>query len=409
MDGTGRPEEADRMDTDVAIIGAGPAGLSLACALAGSGLRITLLERAPEASIADPAFDGREIALTHRSQAILRDLGAWDRIPASEIAPLREAKVINSANPLALRFAPGQAGEPLGRLVPNHLIRRALFETAATTDARLIAGRAVTGLSLAPEGARVTLDGGEEVAARLVVAADSRFSEARRRAGIGAAMLDFGRTMIVARVAHEAPHGGIATEWFGHGQTIAMLPLNGAMSSVVLTLPPAVAETAMAMTPDAFGAEVTRRYKSRLGPMTLAGTRHAYPLVATYAHRFAGRRFALVGDAAVGMHPVTAHGFNFGLSGAEILAGELRRATDPGAEAGLRRYAGAHRRASLPLFLATNAVARLYSDDRAPARLARAALIGAGAMLAPVRKAIVAGLMDAPGRPAWKPLPGTGR
>ncbi|MGX9962204.1 5-demethoxyubiquinol-8 5-hydroxylase UbiM [Roseomonas sp. F4] len=383
------------MDTDVAIIGAGPAGLALACSLAGSGLRVTLLERAPEAAIAEPAFDGREIALTHRSQAILRDLGAWMRIPAAGTAPLREAKVLNGANPLTLRFAPGRAGEPLGRLVPNHLIRRALFETAATTEARLVAGRAVTGLSLAAQGATVTLEGGEAVTARLVVAADSRFSEARRLAGIGAAMLDFGRTMIVARVAHDLPHGGVATEWFGHGQTIAMLPLTGAMSSVVLTLPPAEARAAMAMTPEAFGAEVTRRYAARLGTMELAGTRHAYPLVAAYAHRFAGRRFALLGDAAVGMHPVTAHGFNFGLSGAETLAREIRRAEDPGAVPALFRYAAAHRGATLPLFLATNAVARLYSDDRAPARLARAALIGAGAALAPVRRAIVGRLMDA--------------
>ena len=384
------------MDTDVAIIGAGPAGLALACALEGSGLRVTLLERAPEAAIAEPAFDGREIALTHRSQAILKALGAWERIPAAEMAPLREAKVVNGASPLALRFAAGGGDEPLGRLVPNHLIRRALYETmVAGGAARLVAGRGVTGLSLAGTGARVRLDGGEEVAARLVVAADSRFSEARRRAGIGAAMLDFGRTMIVARVAHEAPHQGVATEWFGHGQTIAMLPLNGDVSSAVLTLPPARAERLMAMDAEAFGAEVTKRYEARLGAMRLVGTRHAYPLVGVYAHRFAARRFALLGDAAVGMHPVTAHGFNFGLSGADLLAGLVRGAADPGDAAALARYGARHRRATLPLFLATNAVARLYSDDRAPARLARAALIGAGAALAPVRRAIVAQLMDA--------------
>jgi 2-polyprenyl-6-methoxyphenol hydroxylase-like FAD-dependent oxidoreductase len=125
-------------------------------------------------------------------------------------------------------------------------------------------------------------------------------------------------------------------------------------------------------------------------------------VVAVYAHRFAARRFALLGDAAVGMHPVTAHGFNFGLSGAALLAAELKRAVargrDPGDSGALTAYAAAHRRATLPLFLATNAIARLYSDDRVPAQLARAALISAGAVLAPIRQAIVARLMDA--RPA---------
>lgn len=389
------------MRTDVAIIGAGPAGLALAAALAGSGLAVTLIERSDEATLADPPFDGREIALTHRSQAILRHLGAWQRLAEVEIAPLEEARVANGSFPLALRFAPpGAGGEPLGRLVPNHAIRRALFATvAADGRTRLVAGRGVAGLALAREEARVRLEDGTEIAASLVVAADSRFSAARRWAGIGAAMLDFGRSMIVCRMAHERPHGAVATEWFGHGQTIAMLPLRGDVSSAVLTLAPAEARRMLALAEAAFGAEVTRRYEGRLGAMRLVSTRHAYPLVAVYAHRFAARRFALLGDAAVGMHPVTAHGFNFGLSGAARLAEELKRGhaqgRDPGAHAGLARYAAAHRRATLPLFLATNAIARLYGDERLPARLARAALIGAGAALPPFRQAIVARLMDA--------------
>jgi ubiquinone biosynthesis UbiH/UbiF/VisC/COQ6 family hydroxylase len=391
------------MRTDVAIIGAGPAGLALAAALKGSGLEVTLIERSSEPSLAAPAFDGREIALTHRSQAILRGLGAWERLAAEEMAPLGEARVINGAFPLALRFAPPTPGEPLGRLVPNYAIRRVLFETVAgQARTRLLAGREVTDLMLTSEEARLRLESGEEITARLVVAADSRFSAARRRAGIGAEMLDFGHSMIVCRMAHERPHGAIATEWFGNRQSIAMLPLNGKASSAVLTLTPGETERMLALDPEAFGAEVTRRYEGRLGAMRLISTRHAYPVVAVYAHRFAARRFALLGDAAVGMHPVTAHGFNFGLSGAALLAAELKRAVargrDPGDSGALTVYAAAHRRATLPLFLATNTIARLYSDDRVPAQLARAALISAGAVLAPIRQAIVARLMDA--RPA---------
>lgn len=388
-------------DCDIAVIGAGPAGLAFARSLAGSGLRVILVERAPEASLADPAFDGREIALTHRSQGILRELDAWDRIPAEETSPLGEARVLDGASPFALTFAPeGKGAPPLGALVPNHLIRRALFQ--AVQDARcatLLAGVAVKAVETTPKGGTLTLADGRELRARLVVAADTRFSEARRQMGIATTMRDFGKSMLVARVAHAKPHNGIATEWFGHGQTVAMLPLRGDLSSIVLTLPARQIDALMAATPEAFAAEATRRTDGRWGAMTLAGTRHAYPLVATYARRFVGTRFALLGDAAVGMHPVTAHGFNFGLAGAHRLSGGIRGClargrdiADPGA---LLRYEMAHRRATWPLFAATNLIASLYTDDRAPARLVRGAVLRAGAALSPVRRAIAAQLMEA--------------
>lgn len=389
-------------ETDIAVIGAGPAGLSLAAALAGSGLRVTLVERSPAAALANPAFDGREIALTHRSQAILRQFGAWDRIPEDQRSPLRQARVQDGASPFALDFAPGP-GSALGQLVPNHLIRRALFDTVrAAGCAELIAGVAVDTVATSPKAGVLTLADGREIRARLVVAADTRFSDARRQMGIAATQRDFGKTMLVARVAHEQPHHGIATEWFGHGQTVAMLPLAGEMSSIVLTLPPERIEALMAATPEDFAADATRRTDARWGAMRLAGTRHAYPLVATYAHRFVGTRFALLGDAAVGMHPVTAHGFNLGLAGAHRLAGEIRGAlargrdiADPGA---LLRYEMAHRRATWPLFTATNAIASLYTDDRAPARMLRGAVLRLGAAFGPVRRLVTAQLMEA--RPA---------
>lgn len=389
------------LDVDVAVIGAGPAGLAFARSLAGSGLRLLLVERSPAAALADPGFDGREIALTHRSQALLRELGAWDRIPAAEISPLREAQVLDGTSPFALRFAPeGGAGEPLGKLVPNHLIRRALHGSVTEAGcATLLAGCTVSGVETSPAGARLHLADGREVRARLIVAADTRFSEARRRMGIAASIQDFGKTMLVARVAHDRPHRGIATEWFAHGQTIAMLPLNGDVSSVVLTLPAREAEALMTMPEEAFGPEVARRYGHRLGAMRLVGTRHAYPLVATYARRFVGTRFALLGDAAVGMHPVTAHGFNFGLASAYRLASELtamaRRGRDPADPGALLRYEAAHRRATWPLFTATNAIAMLYTDDRPPARLLRGAVLRLGAALHPVRRVVTAQLMEA--------------
>jgi ubiquinone biosynthesis UbiH/UbiF/VisC/COQ6 family hydroxylase len=390
---------ADRQDCDVAVIGAGPAGLSFARLLAGSGLSVVLVERAPEASIADPAFDGREIALTHRSQEILAAIGAWDRIPAAEMAPLKRARVQDGASPFVLDFTP--PGEtPLGILVPNHLIRKALYDAVQSEScATLLAGVAVTAVETSPRGGVLTLADGRAIHARLVIAADTRLSEARRQMGIATRMRDFGKSMLVARVAHEKPHDGIATEWFGRGQTVAMLPLRGDVSSIVLTLSAREIADLMAMTPERFGADATRRTDGRWGALTLAGTRHAYPLVTTYAMRFVGTRFALIGDAAVGMHPVTAHGFNFGLAGAQRLADQVRASlargrdiADPG---GLLRYEMAHRRATVPLYAATNTIASLYTDDRAPARLVRGAVLRLGAALSPVRRLVTAQLMEA--------------
>jgi ubiquinone biosynthesis UbiH/UbiF/VisC/COQ6 family hydroxylase len=225
----------------------------------------------------------------------------------------------------------------------------------------------------------------------------------RRRQGIAAEMRDFGRVMMVCRVAHEQPHGQVATEWFDYGQTIAMLPVNrdeehGEQSSFVLTLPAHEMDRVMAMDAEAFGAEATRRFRARLGQMRLVSTRHAYPLVSVYACRFTATRFALMGDAAVGMHPVTAHGFNFGLRGADALARRVRAAAERGRDIGsaevLRGYDREHRLATRPTYLATNATALLYADERLPARVLRDAALRVGNLVPPFRQIITARLME---------------
>jgi ubiquinone biosynthesis UbiH/UbiF/VisC/COQ6 family hydroxylase len=393
-----------RTEFDVIIIGAGPAGLGLARSLAGVGLDIALIERQSRVTLEAPPFDGREIALTHQSAQLLRDLDAWDRIPATEISPMAEARVINGPFPHALRFHPtGDDDQTLAHLVPNYLIRRALFESvAACPNIHLFEGTVATGVETDQQGASVALGDGARLAGRLVVAADTRFSEMRRRMGIAARMRDFGKTMLVCRMAHDLPHHGVATEWFGYGQTIAMLPLNGVdgaphVSSLVLTLPAGQIGQLMALDADGFGAEITRRYQQRLGAMRLLGTRHPYPLVGVYADRFVTTRFALAGDAAVGMHPVTAHGFNLGIQGARTLADLVGQAASSGRDIGaaplLARFETLHRRATGPLYLATMATVLLYTDDRFPARVMRDAVIRAGHHLRPFRQAVTARLM----------------
>ena len=246
------------MNVDIAIVGAGPAGLCFARSLAGSGLSVAIVERQPQTAVADPAFDGREIALTHASRTILQRLGLWQRFDPDDVSDLRDAKVIDGDRRDGLRVSAADGGSgQLGWLVPNHLIRRAAYDLVAGQDGvELLAGRALRTLARDGDGIVLSLDDGARLRARLLVAADSRFSQVRRLLGIGARSYDHGVQMLVCRIAHEFPHRHVALEWFDYGHTLALLPLNGNRSSVVLTLKPERMREVEAMDDAAFAVDM---------------------------------------------------------------------------------------------------------------------------------------------------------
>ncbi|MCE4556325.1 5-demethoxyubiquinol-8 5-hydroxylase UbiM [Pelomonas cellulosilytica] len=384
----------DAMDdagTDVLICGAGPAGLALACALHDRGLRVRVLEQADEATLAQPADDGREIALTHRSRRLLERLGLWQRLP--DIAPLRRASVRSSGSSTPLPFE--ARGQDLGWLVSNRHLRAAAWAGARERGVPVLCGRRVAGFEATTGDASLRTACGEVHAAPLVVAADSRFSVLRRLAGIGARHRDFGRSALLVPLAHDRDHGGLAQECFLAGHTLALLPMNGGRSSAVWTVANAALPRLQALDDAALAAEIEQAAEGRLGAMRVAGGRHVYPLVAVWAERFVAPRFALIGDAAVGMHPVTAHGYNLGLYGIEALSRRLAPGRDPGELGALQAYEAEHRRAAGPMYAGTNALVRFFTDDRAPVLALRRVVIDVARHLPPLRAAITRRLVDA--------------
>lgn len=398
---------------DILIVGAGPAGLGFAASLRGTGLEVVLLERQPEQALAEAPYDGREIAMTWRSMRMLTELGIWQHLPPDQVFPIRRALVLNGSELAGMSILPravsaprgagtsGAAAADLGFLVSNHLIRRAAYQTVREIgEAQIIAGSEVRAVQADAQGTSARLADGTVLRARLLVAADSRFSETRRALGIPARHFDFGKTMLVCRMRHDRAHEHTACEWFGHGQTLATLPLGDHQSSVVLTLPHVQIERLRSLDPAAFAQEVQHRMLGRLGALRLESERFAYPLVAVYPERFVAARCATLGDAAVGMHPVTAHGFNLGLVGQKTLSELIRRErlrgnTDPGSPQILEQLDRLHRRATRPLYLATNAIVRLYTDDSAPARLLRGALLQFARRVPLVAQGISRALMQA--------------
>ncbi len=386
------------MDTDILIVGAGPAGLAFARQFKNSSLRIIMIEKAPLESLQNPAYDGREIALTHRSREIMQHLGMWQRVPENEIYRLRDAKVYNGTSDYTLHFpeptqARGGKTDRLGNLISNHNIRRAAYEEVAQmNNVELHCGVSVKHVEINDERALVELDNGDTLTAKLLIAADSRLSQTRRQLGIAADMHDFGRTVIVFRTKHSISNQHTASECFFYGRTLALLPLEEHLTNCVITITNTKAHELLDLSPEQLAKEAQKMLNGKLGEMEIAGTVHHYPLMGVHANKFYGKRCALIGDAAVGMHPVTAHGYNLGLESTDILSKQILQANSRGKDIGssdvLEMYNVKHQMHTRPLYHGTNAMVTFFTTESAPAKLLRNAVLRVSNNLPPLKKLI---------------------
>lgn len=383
--------------SDIIVVGAGPAGLAFARYFKGSRLSITILEKAPLEAIAQPKYDGREIALTHHSKEILQNLGAWQRFNHDDIYTLKDAKVYSGSFDYALHFKVPKdllaltSIDRLGNLISNHNIRQALYDEVSTLpNVQILTNINIQDIKTTPQQAAVTLKDGTILTSKLLIGADSRLSFVRRELGIGAMMNDFGRTVIVFRVSHPLSNEATAQECFLYGRTLALLPLTETMTNCVITLDNTQAPKLLAMSDDELALEVQRMMNDKLGKLTIAGTIHHYPLMGVHAKTFVSTRAALIGDSAVGMHPVTAHGFNLGLMSADILATLILQANeqnkDIGSDSLLRRYDHRHQRHTRPLYHGTNAMVSLFTNDAKPMHAVRDIALRVSNHLPPIKR-----------------------
>jgi ubiquinone biosynthesis UbiH/UbiF/VisC/COQ6 family hydroxylase len=391
-------KQSPAADFDVLVVGGGPVGLSFARMMAPLGCRIGVIEKQPLDKIARPADDGREVAVTHRSREILSRNGMLDIMPPDALHILRAAQVIDRGTAQPLEFSPEGSGKGnIGFVIANHHIRKAAYDAATVCkNIEIMTGETVTGLTLGSGAASVTLERGKTLSAPLVVAADNRFSTLRDMAGVETRKLDFKRLCIVVKITHSKPHDDIASECFLDGLTLALIPLGDKAASAVLTLPIDEGKKILTLSPEDLAEKIYGWADGRIGQVRVTGEMHSYPLVGVYAQEFAKERFALLGDAAVGMHPVSAHGFNFGLYGAEALSQALRRAMLSGLDIGkmsvLAEFAAIHRRQTRPMYEGINSIVQLYTDDRPAAKLLRKGVLAAGHALKPVQRLIVGNL-----------------
>ena len=361
---------------DIAIVGAGPNGMALACSLADTKLKIAIIDKAPKKSLENPSIDGREIALTHRSAKILKKIGVWKIIPDHLISIIKEARILDGRSEYFLDFKHQDIKKDyLGYLIPNHLIKKYLYKILKKKKNITSIEAKCLDIKVNENNSIIFLSNNEKIKSSLVVAADTRFSKTRTKMGISSFIHNFNKHMIVCRMEHEKPHNNIAYEYFQYNQTLALLPYINNQSSIIATVFKNQANTLLKLNVNEFNSQMENNFNNQFGKMKLIGKRYSYPMITVYSKKFVAKRFALVGDAAIGMHPVTAHGFNLGLKGIEILSNEIKlaleRKIDIGSSSILRKFQYKLHRIAIPLYLSTNGIVSLYTNVTYPAKLAR--------------------------------------
>jgi 2-octaprenyl-6-methoxyphenol hydroxylase len=381
---------------DIVISGGGMVGLSLGLALAQGGLRTVVADAAPLAAQLDAAFDGRVSALAYATIRMYRALGVWEAM-APHAQPIREILVSDgaigrAASPFSLHFDAAELGAPqLGAIVENRHIRAGLQARAESEpNLTLIAPAAVTGVTVETGGVVAALANGENVKAMLAIAADGRVSPLRAAMGIKTIGWSYPQTGIVATVAHEKPHKGVAYEHFLPAGPFAILPMTANRSSLVWTEKKDLAPALLALDEARFNEELSRRFGAHLGAVQTVGARWSYPLSFHIARDFVRPRFALAGDCAHGIHPIAGQGLNLGLKDAaaltEVLLDAARLGQDLGALDVLKRYERWRRFDAVTLAASTDALNRLFSNDSAPLRALRDLGLGLADAIGPARR-----------------------
>ena len=380
---------------DVVIIGAGPIGSAFACSLAETNLSIAIVDKLPEKIIKNPKIDGREIALTHQSVKILKNLNLWKYISNKSISVIKEARVLDGNFSYFLNFNHDEINkDSLGYLIPNHIIKKEIYKKLRKfSNVKLMYKTECLSIESSNMYSTIFLSNGKKIKSSLIVAADSRFSKMRTKMGISAFVHNFNKNMIVCRMKHEKFHNNIAYEFFRYDQTQASLPYIKNQSGIVTTASKDLTSKLMTMNNNQFSREMEKNFNNFFGKMKLSGKRYSYPMITTYSKKFISNRFALIGDAAVGMHPVTAHGFNLGLKSLEILSNQIKNSVknkiDVGSFNVLKKYQSQLHRLAAPLYLATNGIVSLYTSNILPAKVTRQFILRFVNTIKPVKQTFI--------------------
>jgi len=356
------------MDFDLIIVGAGLVGASLATGLAGSGLKLALVDPEPAPTTAQSDWDSRVYAISPGSRDFLAASGAWARIPAPRLMPVDSMLVRGDARDAELVFSAYDAGlEALCFIVESRAIESALrAELMARDDVTVFCPSRPASLDFGQDSARLGLIDGRSLEARLIVGADGAQSWVRQETGIEAHEREYRQHAVVVNFEVQCAHSAVARQWFRRDGVLALLPLPGNRVSMVWSTWDAAAQRLLALDVRDLENEVQVACGHELGTMHLLNEPLAFPLRLTRVAELIKPRLALIGDAAHSIHPLAGQGVNLGFQDARELAHVLRgrkAQDDCGDWRLLRRYARARKETIAAMQITTDALQRLFNNQ----------------------------------------------
>jgi 2-octaprenyl-6-methoxyphenol hydroxylase len=358
---------------DIVIAGGGMVGSSLALALAPLGLRTAVVEPVARTSDAQPSFDERTTAWSRSSQRMFEAMGLWDDIVAAA-TPITRIHVSDKG-----RFgfshidAEEQGVEALGYVVINRVFGEVLQDALVDVDGlEVLCPARIDDVHVAPDVATVRLDDGRELSGNLLVAADGTNSAVREMIGIAADQVSYGQRAIIGNLLPEIPLDGCAYERFTAQGPLALLPIADDRAAFVWNVSEGDADRVLALDDRECIGELQDEFGYRHGEFSRIGKRASYPLLLSKALRLTAQRAVLVGNAAHGLHPAAAQGFNLGLRDVAALCDCIAEASsDAGDQELLDRYAAWRRSDQKKLVGFTDGLVRLFGRANPPVRILR--------------------------------------
>ena len=352
---------------DIAIVGGGLAGASLAVALAPLGYDIKVIEAVAYKAAAQPSYDDRTLAISHSSCRILSSIGLWESLEADATA-IHKIYVSELKRPGRVVLDPAE----MGLTEFGHVVEARNFGAAVTKMMEQTANIDVISPALVRDieigGPRTALrletdTGMEQLKARLVVAADGANSFIRNHLQIPTKTHDYGQTAIICNITPEIAHEGRAFECLTDSGPYAVLPHTGKRCGLVWSVATDHAAEILSLNDATFMSRAEKRFGSQLGAFTKVGKRSAYPLKLVRATEDIRERLVILGNAAHAIHPIGAQGFNLALRDAAVLAEVLADDDhdDPGETGLLHTYSQWRRQDQRATITASDGMARLFA------------------------------------------------